>query len=291
MNNRFPKKSIEELADEFRQEGPRRFSNWSQEAFESYVEGPLSNLKRYLESQDKKQQDHASILNYLRLVYEGVGAGWLRTISWETPSSTFLAHCLARLVPNQLGNVAVAKRADVLRDVWNLGEGMAQEPQWLNQYAITQTNWSTKISRLQEHLEAILEPVLSQPENADWTGAYNVNVIHLREVSEGFLPGRMFLASPAVLCIENEFNNEETIGILLRRHQESEILGPIGKLPEHVESFTPPLIKLTPNAIVIGGTSVPTPLISSPRSSICAAIGVVAVSAEDSQRVWMVKVK
>ena len=274
-------KSIEKLADELRKEGPQRFSNWNHEAFDSYVEGPLSNMKRSL--------DRKTLANYLRIVYEGVGAGSLRTISWETPSTTFLAHCLTRLVPYQTANVPVEKRSDLLRDVWNLGEGMAQEPPWLNQYAITQTDWSTEITRLPEHLETILQPVLSQPENAAWNGKYNLVLINLREVSDCFLSGRMFLASPTVLCIENDLDTGETIGILLRRGQENKVLGTVGKLPEHVESFTPPTIELTSDAIVINGTSVAAPLISSPNRSLCAATGFVAVSAEDSQRLWLVE--
>ena len=277
-------KPIEKLADELRKEGPRRFANWNNEAFDSYIQGPLSNMKRALEL-----SDHITLNNYLRLVFEGVGAGWLKTTNWDTPSPTFLAHCLARLVPYQIANVPKGQRSDVLRDVWNLGEGIAHEPQWLNQYAISQTDWSTEIISLQEHLKSILEPVLSHPKDANWNGKFNLNVIDLRKVSDGFLPGRMFLASPAVLCVENEFDSEETIGILLQHSQASKVLGVVGKLPEHIESFAPPSVALSPNAITINGTSVSAPLISSPSKSLCAAIGFVVVAAEDSQRLWLVE--
>lgn len=282
--------NLDKLTSELRNEGPRQFAKWSNEAFDSYLEEPVANLKRSLESRDKKKQDHASLTNYLRMVYEGVGAGWLKTINWETPSPTFLAHCLSRLVPYQLRKVPVEERADVLRNVWNLGEGMAREPQWLNQYAITQTNWSTDITKLQEHLETILEPVLSQTKNATWKGKYNLNVINLRNVSDGFLPGRMFLASPAVLCVENELDQEETIGILLRHPSECKVLGIVGKLPEHSESFTPPSIELSSDAILINGIPISAPFLSAPHRSLCAATGFVAVTAEDSQRLWLVEV-
>lgn len=292
MLNWFSKfgKTTTSLANELRTQGPLQFSNWDSEAFDSYLQGPLANLKQSLEIVDQKQRDHSTLENFTRIVYQGVGAGWLKTIHWERPAPTFLAHCLSRVVPYQLRHIEIAKRADALSIVWNLGEGMAHEAPWLNQYAISQTPSSTSIDTLQQHLEAVLEPVLTQPETVAWSGSYHLNVIHLREISDGFLPGRLFLASPAVLCIENELDDDETIGILLRRPQQYKVLGNVGRLPEHIESFAPPSVELLADAIKINETSVAAELLSSPFRSLATATGFVAVSAEDSQRLWLVEV-
>jgi hypothetical protein len=281
--------TLEDIAAELREQGAQRFANWNQAAFDSYIDGPASTLAQMLEWRDKGKPDVNTLANYCRLAFEGVGAGWLRVIQHELPPPTFLAHCLATLVPHGLGEIPRAKRSEVLQKLWNLGEGLAREPQWLNQYAITRTNWSTKLQKLDQHLADALAPVLSPLPPATWSGRYDLHVLNLREHAEAFVPGRLYLAAPAVLCIENRLDPLDTLAMLLQKRGQSQILGTVGRLPEHQESFDAPQIETTADAVIINGTPVAAPLITSPRQTVCIAGGFVVVSADDSQRLWLVE--
>lgn len=282
-------KPLEDLVDDYRKSGPKQFSHWSDESFESYVSGPFSNLQTYLEYRDNKNADEATPVNYLNLIYEGVGAGWLRLFQRERPCSTFLEHCLGHLVPYRLGTVPQKKRGAVLQQIWNIGEGMAQEPQWLNHFAIARTDWAADLESLDRHLTEVLAPVLSPPPPAEWSGRFRLQVLNLRHHAEEFVPGRMYLASPAILCLEDRCDSEETLAILLQKSVQSEVLGRVNRLPPHKEHAELPSIEATADAIVIAGRKVDAPLISSPRETLCIAGGFVAVTADDSQRLWLVE--
>src|SRR4051812_46809926 len=98
---------------QLREQGPRQFAAWSDAAFDSYLAGPIDGLKRNLDWRDKENPDTATVENFLRLVYEGIGAGWLGVIQHGVPPTTFLAHCLGTLMPYKLGEVPRAKRGEV----------------------------------------------------------------------------------------------------------------------------------------------------------------------------------
>jgi hypothetical protein len=277
------------LAEELRQRGRRQFGVWNDAAFDAYLAGPAQTLQAILQWEDKQDPDRASVANFLELVYEGVGAGWLGTIEDGLPPTTFLAHCLATVVPNRLRNVPRPRRSEVLRNVWNLGEGLAREPQWLNQYAITRTGWSADLCKLDQHLADILTPVVSPQPAATWQGRLQLQVLNLRELDDAFVPGRMYLASPAVLCVENRMPPKNTLAVLLQKGGTSTALGSVGPLPEYVETFAPPSIDATVDAITINGRSIEAPLIAAPRQTLCIAAGFLVVSADDSQRLWLVE--
>lgn len=281
--------SREQFEAELRSQGPRRFSRWDASAFEAYLERCYTALERYLHRNKEEPFDEDSLRNYLRLIYEGVGAGWLCVPNPGLPTSTFLAHLLSRLVPPKLPSFPREQRPQILRDVWNLGEGLARQPEWLNQYAIAQTTWTVDLAGLAEHLTSILTPVLVPPPPARWEGRFALNVLDLCQHSEAFLPGRLYLAAPLLLCVEDRLDSEETIGILLQRSQESKVLGTMSRLPEYTESLSLPDIQAHADSIDINGVSLAAPLIAAPRDVLCAAAGFVAVTAEDSQRLWLVE--
>lgn len=276
-------------AEELRRLGQRRFATWNDAAFDWFLERPVQALVDNLSWLDEKPPDDVTLENFLQLVCEGIGTGWLRPIQPDGTSHTFLAYSLTALVPYQLGRVARNERGEALRRVWNLGEGLAREPQWLNQYAIARTEWGSEIGTLDRHLAEILAPVLSPQPAATWRGTQQLHILNLRESRDEFVPGRMYLASPAVLCVEDRMTAGETIAILLQKPGKSEILGPVTRLPEYAESFSQPSIRTEADSIAINGQSVAAPLLSSPRQAVCVSSGFVVVSADDSQRLWLVE--
>ena len=281
---------LEKLVEQLSEQGPRQFAAWSQEAFDAYIEGPVKQLGQYLEWQDKEKPDPNSVENLVRLVFEGIGAGWLKPKTDDAPATTFLAHCLWTLVPYQLGQLSLEERGIALQKVWNIGEGLAREPQWLNQFAITRTDWQTELINIDTHLEKALAPALTPMDSSDWSGKLKLQVIDLRQRFDEFVPGRMYLAAPAVLCLEDRTSPSETVALLLQRKGNTEILGSVGKLPEHEEPTSSSLtVEALENGIRINGCIVDAPLIHRPRQTIAVSSGFVAVTAEDSQRLWLVE--
>ncbi len=245
-------------------------------------------MHKCLSWQEKKSPvDVATRLNFVQLLYEGVGAGWLTSAEHDS-HSTFLAHCVS-LLTFQLSEIERQERARVLELVWNLGEGLAQEPQWLNQYAIARTDYTTEMNLLDQHLENILTPVLTPLPPATWQSGFGLSILNFHSHNERFLPGRVYLAAPAILCIEDRLNAADTQAVLLAKNGQSMILSSVGKLDEYRESFTPPVIKADADSITVNGQVIATPLLNTPVTPLCIASGFIAVTALDSQRLWLVE--
>ena len=281
--------SIQKLIAEMQSDGPQKFSQWNAETFDSFIEGPLKDVIQRMEWKDKKTPDWNSTENFLRLIYEGVGLGILHHVEHDAPASNFLSFYISHYVPYQLTQLDRADRTEFLQLVWNIGEGMAKEPQWLNQFVIAKTDWSVEGHNLADHITKILEPVLSPPAPATWEGTPQLHQLELKRWLPGFLPGRMYLCSPNVLCIEDRINPPETLGVFLQKGKEPEILGSIGKLPEYVESFDQPSIRANPNSILVNQREVEAKWIQHPREPFCMQSGFVAVTADDSQKLWLVE--
>jgi hypothetical protein len=281
---------FDKLITQYREQGPRRFAAWNADVFEAFLEGPVANLSRQLLRTDKDSPDPLIVPNYMRLIYEGIGAGWLSTPDRSVPAATFLDHCLQTLVLYSIARIPQPQRSRVLQQVWNLGEGLAREPQWLNQYAIIRTTWSTSIEHLEKHLAEILAPVLSPAMPSNWQGKYQLTVLNLREKFDTFVPGQMYLAAPALLCISDRMDPSQNVAVLLQKQGRSEVLGAVGQLPQYTEQFEHPVVETHPDQITINSHRMDTPLLSSARQSLCVRSGFVTVTAEDSQRLWLVDV-
>jgi len=275
-----------ELIAELTARGPAQFADWSQPAFDSFIEGPARQLAQQLQW---RGADPQSLDNYLRLVYQGVGAGWLTIVQPEATARNFLQHSLENLVVYGLAEIKQPQRSAVLQTVWNLGEGLSRQPEWLNQFAIARTGWMVKLGSLADHLAATLAPVLSPLPASSWDGGLRLQTLNLRHHSEAFIPGRLYLASPVMLCIEDRSNPHETIGVLLQKADASEVIGLVGRLPVHEESFTSPDVVLAADEVRINNQTIATPRLSKVYQSLCLASGFVAICSEDSQRLWLVE--
>lgn len=279
---------VETLVTKLQAQGPQQFAAWNGEIFEAYLSGPLAAFQQSLSWEEKKSPvDMPSRLNFVQIIYEGVGAGWL-TSPEQDSQATFLAHCVS-LLTYQISGIDRQKRARVMQLVWNLGEGLAQEPQWLNQYAIARTDFRIDLNLLDEHLVNILTPVLTPLPPATWRGEFGLTILNFRSHNDQFLPGRVYLAAPALLCVEDRLNGADTQAILLAKNGQSMILPSVGKLDEYRESFTPPSIKANADSVVVNGQVIDTPLLNTPATPFCVDSGFIAVTAADSQRLWLVE--
>lgn len=282
---------VSQLIEHLGSTGPRQFSIWDSVAWESYVERPFASLCHSLEYRDQDKADTLSLSNYLQMVYQGVGHGWLTVVDDTIPAPNFLAYALQRLIPYQLMDYPRPERSALLLRVWNLAEGLVHEPLWLNRYAVARTSVYENLGRLDTHLKQILAPVLSPSPPADWNTDFRLRVIDFKEVESEFVPGDLYLAAPAVLCVQNRIRPTEVLALLLQKPSQASVLGAVGNLPRYVERFQAPDIRTGADSITINGKQVPTPLIQFPRDHLCVASGFVAVSAEDSQRMWLVETR
>ncbi len=272
---------------ELRAESPRRFSRWNAALFDAVVTGPANLLAERLSGQPDAD---AVLTGYLRLAQQAVGTGVLKqTVAGAAGWSSFLERLLVESVPPLLSAVPPAKQLQVLADVWNLGEGLLREPAWVDRYVSACAAGLTALDALEAFLVRTLDPVLAPSAPASWSGAVAVNVLDLRAFHAEFLPGRLRLAAPTVLCVEDRRRPELQIGVLLRRGRKSEPLGVLPGLGEYAETGPLPEVKFADGSATVGARTIPLPTLRRCHAFKVARAGFVVACAPDSQRLWVIE--
>lgn len=276
--------TLRALADELRADGPRRFSRWDAAAFDAAVAGPASALAAAV-----GPTADAVVGGYLRAVQQAVGRGVMRQIAAGTTGWTnALERLLAESVPAGLAAVPVAKRLKVLADVWNLGEGLLREPVWVDRYITACVPKLGRLDKLESFLVDNLGPVLSPPPPAKWTGKHRVEVFDLRPVVDDFLPGELHLAAPSVLCVSDRRRPELQVGVLLRPGG-GELLGVVSGLGVYPDPGPLPAVAFNDGELTVAGRAIPVPMVRRRLGLAVSAAGFVAITTQDSQRVWAVE--
>src|SRR5262249_37678353 len=126
------------MIEETGREGRKRYARWDAALYQALCGGPARKLWDRLQGQAQAAQVFAG---YMELAREAVGAGYiLPPKEAGTPArpecANFLAFCLVQLIPERLASVAVAKQLPLLAKVWNLGEGLLQEPAWVDRFVL-----------------------------------------------------------------------------------------------------------------------------------------------------------
>jgi hypothetical protein len=273
--------------DALRQEGPRRFAHWDADLFEALVRGPAAKLA----TEVADAPDRTAILQaYLRLLQEGVGTGCVRQagrgpLGW----TTFLECCLVEVIPGSLTAVSAPKRLEFLVKVWNLGEGLRREPEWVDRYVSACAPSWERGEPAEDFLARTLEPVLTPPRAAKWQGPFRVQVLDLRPLHDEFLPGLMRLAAPSVLCVADRRLAGVQIGVLLRPGGKSQALGVLPGLGRYAENLPTPKIATGDRELTVSGQTVALPALRRAQGQLVSGAGFVALSAKDSQRLWIVE--
>jgi len=270
-----------------RDEGPRRFSRWDAAVFDAVATGPASALAERLAGQPDA---NAVLRGYLNLVQQGVGSGVVKhAVPGAAGWSSFLERLVVELVPVRLPEIAPERRLRVLVDAWNLGEGLLREPAWVDRYVNACASALPRLDALEDFLVRTLGPVLTPAPPAAWTGALKVTVLDLRAAHDEFLPGRMHLAAPTVLCVEDRRRAGLQVGVFLRRGQKSEPLGVVSGLGEYAESGNSPGVEIIDGKAKVGGRVAEVPTLRRCHGFTVARAGFVAASAPDSQRLWVIE--
>jgi hypothetical protein len=272
---------------QLRDDGARRFARWDAAVFDAVARGPAAALAERLDG----QPDADTVLNgYLQLVQQGVGLGLLKSAAaGDGGWSSFLERLLVEVVPARLPEVAPARRLPLLVELWNLGEGLLREPAWVDRYVNACAAALPRLDGLQDFLVRTLEPVLTPPPPAAWSGAMKVAVLDLRAVHDDFLPGKLRLAAPTVLCVEDRRRAGLQIGVLLRSGRKSELLGVVYGLGEYRDVEPVPRVEFADCKAKVGDRAVTVPTLRRCHAFAVARAGFVAACAIDSQRLWVIE--
>lgn len=229
----------------------------------------------------------AVLRSYLRLLAEAVGMGCAVPDAGGAMRD-FLSELLVHQVPARLAQIAPDQRAACLAALWNLGEGLLQEPAWLNRFAIAFAGGAPDLLALPAHLATVLEPVLAPRPPSQWAGPCTLTVLDPRPLADGFLPGEMHLAAPAVVCVHDRRRAGAQLGVLLDRGGRSRFLGATPCLGTTVHEGARPAVTFAPGALAIGKHQVALGWLRAPLEKLVTATGFVLASAVDSQRLWVV---
>jgi hypothetical protein len=284
---------IASLISQLRAHGPQRYAQWHVDDFDHMVNDHARLLWNYLNAPQSERRapnptaaSHV-MLEYLNLTAEAVGLGYIQGIQ-EEGTRTFVEHCFRYLIPYGITKVAEAKRVAVLASVWNLAEGIAHEAPWLDDFVRLRIGYSANLEQLEQTLVDVLKPVISPQEPSTWSKSKRVDVINLRDHDADFLPGELFLAAPAILCIRDR-RRPVHLGVLLQKKGESEILGDVGPLARYTPENNWPKLEFEPNLMQFGAAKATLPHLSHMHSWTASSSGFVIASAIDSQRLWIVE--
>jgi hypothetical protein len=131
--------------------------------------------------------------------------------------------------------------------------------------------------------------VLTPAPPAAWQGPFHVTVLDLRPAHDELLPGKLYLAAPTVLCVQDRRLPGVQVGVLLRSNRKSELLGCTSGLVEHSEKGDRPTVAFEDQRATIAGQVVPLPFLRRCDHHAVARAGFVAACAVDSQRLWIVE--
>jgi hypothetical protein len=278
---------LESLLTPLRHDGPRRFALWNAALFEEVAHGPAAALHQKLHGQP---QAAAVLTGYLRLVQQAIGTALLtRPCAGPVAWTSFLERALVELVPELLPRERPVDQLPLLVKLWNLGEGLRREPQWVDAYVCALAGGLRRLGELEPFLVRLLEPVLTPPAPAAWTGQAALQVLDFRPHHEEFLPGPMYLAAPCVLCVQDRRLPGVQMGVLFRAGRQSQVLGLSQGLGEYAEEAEKPAVWFADQSVRVGKQTVPLPLLRRPHAHVVARAGFVAASAVDSQRLWVVE--
>ena len=281
---RDPPDPIDEIAAEMAAHGRRTSSRFDAARFQAIAGTQGRQLWQQIEGERRAL---AVVRSYLRLVAEAVGMGCLVEDAGGRQRDV-LSELLAVQVPARLSQVPAGRRAACLAMLWNLGEGMLQEPAWLNRFAIAFAGDAESLLALPEHVATVLEPVLVPPPPSQWAGPCALAVLDLRRAQERFLPGEMHLAAPSVVCVHDRRQPDTQLGVLLGRGGRSRVLGATPCLGATVQEGARPAVTLGDGQLAVGKLTVALGWLREPLEKLVTATGFVVASASDSQRLWVV---
>jgi hypothetical protein len=259
-------------------EAARRYARWDEARFAAFRDGPAAALARAVGG------DAAALDAFLALGAEAVARG---VIGGGAPRS-FLEHALTVVAPEGLAAVPVGRRVAALARLWNVGEGLAKEPPWLDAFVLAQAGRWHDPATAADFVAEALAPALAPPAPSRWAAPFRPSIVDARALDDDFLPGPLHLAAPAVVAVRDR-RRPVHLALLLRPGGASQLMGPVGALPAWDPPAGLPPVRGAERVVRIGGADVPLPAVHASESLVAAPGGFVVVAAVDSQRLWVLE--
>jgi hypothetical protein len=273
-------------------EWQRRHADWTPEPFAQVAATSGAALAAALpDAPDAERVVDA----YLRLVAEALRLGYLdRTsrapVGSEAPAeASLLGRLLLETIPRRLPAYAADRRLGLLAEVWNLGEGLLRQPPWMARVAGALMRDLDDLERLGAALVATLEPLIAPARRSAFAGPFAVQVLDLREVDDEFLPGHMHAAAPSVLCVHDRLRESLHGAVVLAPGGASRSLGATPCLASDDAAAASLEVQVGEGQARIAGRSVSLPTVYAAHAHVVLGSGFMAVSATDSQRLWIVE--
>jgi hypothetical protein len=258
------------------------------------VHGPARDLWAGIQGQPFGDQTLAA---YLGLLREAVAAGYVRGAVRAAPAPadaappwrSCLEYCLITAAPGDVPRLPPDARVALLAKVWNLGEGLLREPAWVDRYVVSRLGELDGLSNLEAFLVDVLAPVLEPPPPAHWRGPLRVTLLDLRPSVDDLLPGKMSMAAPTLLTVQDRSRPSLYVNVLLRRQGQSQALGASGELSAYAVTGRVPGVEFTRDRVTVGEHAVELPFLGHVHEHLVVPAGFVVASAPDSQRLWIVE--
>ncbi|MDP6447903.1 MAG: hypothetical protein QF805_29185, partial [Pirellulaceae bacterium] len=215
-----------QIVEEMQRDGRQTFAQWDPQLFDDISEGPAKDLWVALLGNARTPQaaQYDTLADYLRLVSEAIGNGYLVESANGMDLNNVMASCLRDWIPSRLASVSPGKRAESLSTAWNLCEGVLRQPAWINAYLMTRADEMTDLATLEEFFARLLDPVFSPTADAQWTGSLDFTVIDPSEFDEHFLPGEITPLANRVVSVADR-RSRSRLGVLLQKSRQSRCLG------------------------------------------------------------------
>ena len=277
---------------EVSEQGARRYSAWDEPIFKLLAGYPGSLLRGRMRADPQRDKVMTA---WLKLAAEALGLGYVDRASGPyflapkgpVPESvTLMGRCLFQLAPEQLPAYPADRAIALLARTWNLCEGLAAQPLWVNRYVVSASAEAPALEKLDEFLATTLAPALAPARASTFAGNFTLATLDTRKVMDEFLPGDMHLAAPCVLCVHDRLAKDVHLGVFLAPGGAARFLGPqpcLGPGPEE----KPPPVEALKDGVRVNGKDVVVQRLGMPHRTLAARSGYVVVSAVDSQRLWV----
>lgn len=220
-----------DLVERLEHEARGRFVKWDARLWRALIEGPATQLAQALGPTGSE----AVFTAWLTLLRDAVGLGHV-----SASAHSFMQLGLCELGPRLLPALAPRRQAEVLAELWNLGENLAARDPWLERIFVRQARGLSSLDGLAA-LVADVAAKVGQPPARKLNGSKaKLHMIRLFEADPRFLPGAITYLSPTVVAVFDRLRSTPdggaiALGVWLT--DTPEVLGPLGglSLPESTE--------------------------------------------------------
>lgn len=224
--------------------------------------------------------------SYLRLCAEAVGLNLLGTTT--TPS--LLDLLFTEVVPNQLITAKSAEGAlHLMARAWNIGENVGRAARWIDPYlAATFRTLALDINELGEAIAQALEKVTTVETPPLWQ-TFSTSTLDLSTTRASFLPGTLHAVAPGLLCVHDRHVEDASIVVAVDHGGRSRVVGSAACLGDELDATGLPDVDAGDGVALVGKVMVQVPTLRRSFWSACVPRGFVAITAVDSQRLWLLE--